>query len=91
MWTCKIKASGCDDPGGGVTVRIAVDEDIHIEFEDNGIALNPLSAEEPDVSLPANEREVGGFGMFMVKKLMDSVEYRREGTKNFSRISKKRE
>ncbi len=78
-----------DEPGGGVTVRVAVDEDIHIEFEDGGAAYNPLAAEDPDVSLPAAEREIGGLGVFMVKKLMDSVEYRRDGMKNILRIRKK--
>ena len=77
------------ESGGGVTVRVAVDGDIRIEFEDSGAAYDPLSSEEPDVSLPANERKIGGLGVFMVKKLMDSVEYRRVGTKNTLTIRKK--
>ena len=80
-----------DESGGGVTVRVFVGEDVYIEFEDSGAAYNPLAAEDPDVSLPVEEREVGGLGVFMVKKLMDSVEYRRDGMKNILRIRKKLE
>ena len=77
-----------DRPGGGVTVRVAVGEDIHIEFEDSGVAYDPLASAPPDISLSAAEREIGGLGVFIVKKTMDSVEYRREGTKNILTIRK---
>jgi len=73
---------------GGVTVRVAVDSDISIEFEDSGFAYDPLSKDDPDVTLPVGERKVGGLGVFMVKKIMDSVEYRREGDKNILTIQK---
>ncbi|HBU12067.1 MAG TPA: ATP-binding protein [Clostridiales bacterium] len=77
-------------PGvGGVAVRIAVNGDVTIEFEDSGIAYNPLTAEDPDITLPAEEREIGGLGLFMVKNLMDTVEYRRCGNKNILIIKKK--
>ena len=77
-------------PGtGDATVRIAVNDDITIEFEDSGVAYDPLSREDPDVSLPAEERELGGLGIFMVKNIMDSVEYRREEDKNILTIRKK--
>ncbi len=77
-----------DRPGGGVTVRVAVGEDIHIEFEDSGVAYDPLASATPDISLSAADREVGGLGVFIVKKTMDSVEYRREGCKNILVIKK---
>ncbi len=77
-------------PGvGGATVRIVVGEDIMIEFEDAGTAYNPLSSDDPDVSLPAEERKIGGLGILLVKNLMDSVEYWREGEKNILVIKKK--
>ena len=79
-----------DPEVGGVTVRVAVDDDITIEFEDSGTAYDPLAADAPDISLPVEEREAGGLGIFMVKNLMDSVEYRREGNKNILTIKKKR-
>lgn len=74
---------------GGATVRIAVSDVITIEFEDSGIAYDPLSGDEPDVTLSDEDREIGGLGLFMVKKLMDSVEYRRDGSKNILTIKKK--
>jgi sigma-B regulation protein RsbU (phosphoserine phosphatase) len=71
---------------GGATVRIAVGDDITIEFEDSGVAYNPLEEDDPDISLSAGEREIGGLGIFMVKKIMDSVDYQREGGKNILTI-----
>jgi len=73
---------------GGAVVRIAVDDDVIIEFEDSGVAYDPLAKEDPDISLSAEEREIGGLGLFMVKNLMDSVEYRRAGNKNVLTIRK---
>ena len=74
---------------GSAAVRIAVDSEIVIEFEDNGIAYDPLSTDIPDISLPAEEREIGGLGVFILRKLMDSVEYRREENKNILTIRKR--
>ena len=74
---------------GGVTLRVAVSDDILIEFEDKGIAYDPLSTDAPDTTLSAEEREIGGLGIFMVKNIMDSVEYRREGNKNIMKIKKR--
>jgi anti-sigma regulatory factor (Ser/Thr protein kinase) len=76
---------------GDVTVRIKADEadnDITIEFEDCGIPYNPLTGEDPDITLSAEEREIGGLGVFMVKSIMDSVEYRRDGSKNILTVKK---
>ncbi len=75
---------------GGAAVRISVEDDITVEFEDSGIAYDPLRQEAPDITLSAEEREIGGLGLFMVKNLMDSLEYRREGNKNILTIRKKR-
>ncbi len=73
---------------GGATVRISVDDDITIEFEDNGVAYDPLSSQKPDITLPAEEREIGGLGLLMVKNMMDSVSYLRIGNKNILTIKK---
>ena len=75
---------------GGATVRISVGEDITVEFEDSGIAYDPLRAEAPDITLSAEDRELGGLGLFMVKNMMDSMEYRRDGNKNILTIKKRR-
>ena len=57
-------------------------ENIQIMFRDKGIAYNPLEKSDPDVSLSAEDRDIGGLGIFMVKKSMDSVLYEREGDEN---------
>ena len=44
-------------------------------FEDNGVFYNPLEASEPDTTLSAEEREIGGLGIFIVKKMTESMEY----------------
>lgn len=73
---------------GGVSVRIAVENAIEIEFEDCGVPYDPFSAETPDISLSAQERDIGGLGIFMVQNIMDSVQYRREDNKNILIIKK---
>ena len=47
-----------------------------ITFRDNGFAYDPLAKEDPDTTLSAQERQIGGLGIFMVKELMDNVCYR---------------
>ena len=46
-----------------------------ITFSDTGMPYNPLLREDPDVTLAAEEREIGGLGIFMVKKTMDEMRY----------------
>ncbi len=55
---------------------------LHISFTDNGIPYNPLEATEPDTTLSAEEREIGGLGIFMVKKMTESMEYEYKDDKN---------
>ena len=73
---------------GKVTIRIEVNYKITIEFEDEGIPFNPLEKEDPDINAAAKDREIGGMGIFMVKQIMDSVEYKRESGKNIVVMSK---
>lgn len=51
-------------------------------FSDCGKQYNPLSREDPDTSLPEQERQIGGLGIYMVKEMMDDVWYRYEDGKN---------
>ena len=74
---------------GDVSIRIGIDDYVSIEFEDSGRIYDPLSMEEPDLSLPLEDREIGGLGIFMVKSLMDSVEYERRDNHNILTIKKK--
>ena len=55
---------------------------IRISFVDNGIPYNPLEAAEPDTTLSAEEREIGGLGIFMVKKMTESMDYEYKDEKN---------
>ena len=73
---------------GEVLIRIAVSEEAVIEFEDKGKPYNPLEKDDPDITMGAEERELGGLGIFMVKNIMDEVEYRQEEHKNILRIQK---
>jgi serine/threonine-protein kinase RsbW len=51
-------------------------------LEDNGRAFNPLLAPLPDTHAPLEEREIGGLGITLIRKLMDDVQYSREGSRN---------
>ena len=48
---------------------------VSITFIDSGVPYNPLAKKDPDVSLSAEERSIGGLGIYMVKKSMDSMTY----------------
>ncbi|MBE5909575.1 ATP-binding protein [Pseudobutyrivibrio sp.] len=58
-----------------------------ITFVDEGIPYNPLEKDDPDTTLSADERQIGGLGIFIVKKSMDSVEYKNQEGKNILTIS----
>ena len=74
---------------GNVTVKIDIDSEIVIEFNDSGVKYNPLEKDDPAIDAPIEEREVGGLGIFMVKKLMDTVEYKYENGNNIFIMKKK--
>lgn len=53
-----------------------------IQIIDSGMAFNPLSLSEPDTTLDIGDRQIGGVGVLLIRKLMDDVIYRRDGDKN---------
>ena len=66
-----------------IDVRLAVVEtNVEVTVVDDGEAFDLREAPVPDVTLPIEERRVGGLGIFLVRQLMDAVEYRREGGQN---------
>ncbi len=76
---------------GPATVRVEVLNDplsVVITFIDNGIPYDPLKKEDPDVTLSVEDRDIGGLGIFMVKKSMDDVSYEYKGGQNILRIKK---
>ncbi|MDD4817824.1 MAG: ATP-binding protein [Victivallaceae bacterium] len=81
-------------PAGGGSANVAVafnmnDRVLTITFTDTGVAYNPLEAGEPDINAPLEDRQIGGLGIFMVRKLMDEVKYQRDGDRNVLILSKK--
>lgn len=73
-------------PGtGDALIRVGISEEpaaVQIDFEDSGIPYNPLEKADPDVTLDAQEREIGGLGIFMVKKIVDEIRYEYTDGKN---------
>ncbi|MDO4746235.1 MAG: SpoIIE family protein phosphatase [Bacillota bacterium] len=57
-------------------------DDLRITFVDNGKPYNPLEAEEPDVTASAEDRAIGGLGIYMVRNMMDKTEYMYKDNKN---------
>lgn len=67
--------------------RVLVDletagEELTLRVTDDARPFNPLERKDPDVTLPLEERPVGGLGIFLIRKLMNHVEYHREEGKN---------
>lgn len=76
---------------GPATVRVEVlDEPLSvvITFIDNGVPYDPLKKDDPDITLSAEEREIGGLGIYMVKKTMDDISYEYKDGQNILRIRK---
>ncbi|GAB2044425.1 ATP-binding protein [Agathobaculum sp. TL06] len=77
---------------GDATIRCQVSTQgqpqITIEFLDSGKPYDPLKNDEPDTTLPAEERRIGGLGIFMVKRLMDTVQYEYRDGKNILTLQK---
>src|SRR5262249_7553620 len=71
---------GFDDPGEGHTVRVDVSLSeglLTARVEDEGRPFDPLQRPEPDLTLPIEERPIGGLGIFLTRKVMDEVAYER--------------
>ncbi len=76
---------------GPATVRVEVTEapvSVIVTFIDHGIPYDPLKKDDPDLTLSADEREIGGLGIFMVKKTMDEITYEYRDGQNILRIRK---
>ena len=79
-------------PGEGeavITCRTAGDPPcLEVRFADWGRPYNPLEREDPDVTLSAEQRQVGGLGILLVKKLMDGVDYQFQAGQNILTLRK---
>ena len=77
---------------GMAEIRIDFKNDpaaVVITFIDSGVPYDPLAKEDPDITLPAEQRPIGGLGIYMVKKSMDNVEYEHKDGQNIFIIRKK--
>ena len=79
-------------PGtGSAAIRFEAEQEPKaavITLIDSGTPYNPLARKDPDVTLSAEERQIGGLGIYMVKKSMDEVTYEHTDGKNVLRIKK---
>ena len=79
-------------PGrGSATVQVEVTDDpvtVSITFIDRGVPYDPLAKKDPDVTLSAEDREIGGLGIFMTKKVMDDIIYDYKDGRNILTIKK---
>ena len=76
---------------GDATVRVEVTEEplaVLITFIDKGVPYDPLAKADPNTSLSAEEREIGGLGIYMVKKTMDGITYEYKDGQNILAIKK---
>ena len=78
-----------EDGMAEIEVELNNDPRVIITFIDNGKPFDPLSNEDPDITKTAEDRNIGGLGIFMVKKSMDNVTYKYENGQNILRIEKK--
>lgn len=76
------------DKSIGISVTLE-DDLLTVVLTDTGRSFDPTAREDPDVSLSAEDRPIGGLGIFLIKKMMDKVVYRREADKNVFIMSKK--
>ena len=80
------------DEDGDVDFSISFDEnsrEVTFRMADKGIPFDPLKKPDPDITLSVDEREVGGLGIFMTKKIMDSISYAYENGENILTMVKK--
>ena len=59
-----------------------------IKIIDNGIPFDPLSLQQPDITLPAEQRPIGGLGVFLISQIMDSMSYTRQMNQNILTLHK---
>ena len=76
---------------GEATVQLEIEEQplaVIITFIDHGVPYDPLAKDDPDLTLPAEMREIGGLGIFVTKKIMDDVAYAYRDGQNILTLTK---
>ena len=80
------------DGNGNASFAFGFDENerlMTLVIKDSGVPFNPLERAEPDITLSADEREIGGLGIFITKKTMDTVSYEYKNGNNILTMTKK--
>lgn len=84
-----IKYGYDDTDAHEIIIRLAIDDGaLSIEISDDGHEFNPFDQPEPDTSLPAEERPIGGLGIHFVRNMLDDCRYHREDGKNIVSLKK---
>lgn len=79
------------DQTGWALIRCQVEQDplrIQVQFVDGGVPFNPLAKKDADITLSAEERNIGGLGILMVKRSMDAADYVYSGGNNILTLTK---
>lgn len=75
---------------GNVEIEVTADQQwMTFVIMDTGIAFDPTTKEDADTTLSAEERPIGGLGIFLVRQLMDVIDYKRQDNKNVLTLRKK--
>jgi serine/threonine-protein kinase RsbW len=73
-----------------IYVRVGIEnQELLLEIEDDANEFNPLEAPSPDLNLPVEQKPIGRLGIYLMRSIMDEVDYRRVGTKNILRMMKR--
>lgn len=72
-----------------IKTDVSPEKELTIQIIDSGIPFNPLEKDDPNINLPMEERKIGGLGIFMVKNIMDSINYEYTDNKNILTLVKK--
>ena len=82
-----VKHSGAS--GFELDIELLADSgSVKLTFRDDGVPYDPLTHEDPDTTLPAEKRPIGGLGIMMVKKIADAMSYERIENRNTLKVTK---
>jgi len=81
--------AGREGGGGEVTVEAELFTDrVSVTITDDGRPFDPFAVAAPDTALPVEERQIGGFGIHLVRRMMDAVSYHRRADRNIVVLTK---
>ena len=81
--TANICSYAYEIPPGEVTIKISREiEMFRIELIDSGVPFDPMAMETPDLKAELESRQVGGLGVFLIRRMLDDVHYSRSGAQN---------